>query len=133
MVWLAPLGMFWALDAVLGGWRLAADLRQGDNRALVTWALAGLLCGIGWELWNSGASARWTYAVSHVGWPRLFEMPLCGYLGYLAFGISCSFVADAVGFAVAESRSGSVAPLRPACQPSGQPPPCHPPDAPGLP
>jgi hypothetical protein len=62
----------------------------------VTVPLATLICGFFWEMWNSQASPGWSYAVPYINAqpylfggpvPRLFEMPLLGYLGYLPFGV----------------------------------------------
>ena len=52
-------------------------------------ALAGLVCGFFWELWNVFSLAHWQYRVPKLqGW-QLFAMPLPGYAGYLPFGMAC--------------------------------------------
>ncbi|HBH80389.1 MAG TPA: hypothetical protein DDY39_11240, partial [Nitrospira sp.] len=57
-------------------------------------ALAALICGIFWELWNWKSLAHWEYALPFVHRFPLFEMPLLGYAGYLPFGLECVVVAD---------------------------------------
>lgn len=57
-------------------------------------ALAALICGIFWELWNWKSLAHWEYALPFVHRFQLFEMPLLGYAGYLPFGLECVVVAD---------------------------------------
>jgi len=52
-------------------------------------ALAALICGFFWELWNIGSLARWHYAIPFVDRYPLFAMPLLGYGGYLPFGLIC--------------------------------------------
>ena len=52
---------------------------------ILTLAAAGLFCGILWEYWNFWAPSKWTYAVPYVGFLKVFEMPILGYLGYIPF------------------------------------------------
>ncbi len=93
LLWLAPL-------AVLTGWQLAWRLptafdgwspRHWDG--LLCTALAGLVCGLFWELWNWQAQIKWVYSVPGLDAFHLFEMPLPGYAGYLPFGLECLAVA----------------------------------------
>ena len=53
---------------------------------LALW-IGGLLCGFFWELWNSRSYPQWIYHTPGVVGPKLFEMPLPGYLGYLPFAL----------------------------------------------
>src|SRR5699024_10474051 len=48
---------------------------------------AGLTCGFFWELWNIRSMPKWTYTVPHVGFFKVFEMPILGYGGYLPFAL----------------------------------------------
>lgn len=66
------------------------QLSQGNVTRLISLLIAGLLCGILWEFWNYWAIAQWVYSVpiSIVG-PKIFEMPLLGYLGFLPFAVEC--------------------------------------------
>lgn len=96
MVWLSPLLL---LVVGMRRARLHNSLGaawQGDWREWVAWPLAALVCGVFWEGWNWFSTARWTYAVSWLGEPRVFEMPLLGYAGYLVFGLACALVRDLV-------------------------------------
>src|SRR5439155_9513539 len=45
----------------------------------------GLVLGLLWESLNWGCPRGWIYTVPHFEHPKLFEMPLPGYLGYLPF------------------------------------------------
>ena len=40
-----------------------------------------------WEMWNFYSLPKWTYVIPYVGFWKVFEMPLLGYLGYPFFGI----------------------------------------------
>ena len=63
--------------------------KRGDWRPVVSAALAALICGFFWEMWNYYSLARWTYSVPLVQRFPVFEMPLLGYAGYLPFGLEC--------------------------------------------
>ena len=96
-VWIAPMLLLVGLQRVLLGATLLAPLARGDWRPLLQPALAGLVCGIFWELWNWGSLAQWRYSIPYVERFRLFEMPLLGYAGYLPFGLTCALVLDLMG------------------------------------
>ncbi len=89
LLWLAPLVLAIALQALLGRPHLLTPLRRGDWRPIWLAALAALLCGLLWEMWNWHSLARWEYAVPYVHRFEIFEMPLLGYAGYLPFGLQC--------------------------------------------
>jgi hypothetical protein len=94
MLWVAPLLVLAGLQQLLLGESLLAPLAQGDWRPLLHPALAALVCGFFWELWNSGSLAQWHYSIPYVQRFYLFEMPLLGYAGYLPFGVTCALVMD---------------------------------------
>ena len=89
-VWIAPLAL---LAGALGLARVESPfdpIRAGDWTPVLSLALAALVCGFFWELWNAGSSPRWAYAVPYVDRFRLFAMPAVGYAGYLPFGPACA-------------------------------------------
>lgn len=69
-----------------------ASLARGRGRGLCALLLGGLVCGVLWESLNFWAGAKWKYTIP--GWcpsgPKLFEMPLLGYLGFLPFALGCA-------------------------------------------
>ena len=82
-------GVF-ALDPLLhrlGRRSFIGDLERGDWRPWVSLWLGGLLCGFFWELWNLWSYPKWIYHVPYVGFAKVFEMPVLGYLGYLPFAM----------------------------------------------
>ncbi len=87
VVWLAPTAILVAIQRFGGERRMLEGLARGDWRELELAALAGLVCGVFWELWNTASLARWTYEIPYVGALHVFEMPLLGYAGYLPFGV----------------------------------------------
>jgi len=46
---------------------------------------AGIFCGLLWELWNYWALPRWVYILPAWAGPKIFEMPILGYMGYAPF------------------------------------------------
>jgi len=96
MLWLAPLPVLAGLQKLVVGESLFAPLARGDGRPVLLPALAALVCGFFWELWNWGSAAQWHYSVPYVQGLSIFEMPLLGYAGYLPFGVECALVADLV-------------------------------------
>ena len=76
---LDPLNYRAGRPSILGAWA------RGDWRVPVVLALGGTFCGLLWEAWNYWAFPKWWYTVPWVGFAKVFEMPLLGYLGYWAF------------------------------------------------
>ncbi len=94
LVWVGPLLLVVALQELDGKPTILSSLARGDWRDVWVPALAALVCGFFWELWNWKSLAHWEYAVPFVHRFQLFEMPLLGYAGYLPFGLECVAVAD---------------------------------------
>lgn len=61
---------------------LLAEWERGSARRFVTLLLAGLLCGLLWEMWNFRAVGKWIYTVPFLSETKLFEMPPLGFLGF---------------------------------------------------
>ena len=93
-VWIGPLLLVVSLQELAGRPTVMSSLAQGDWRSLWVPALAALICGFFWELWNWKSLAHWEYAIPFVHRFQLFEMPLLGYAGYVPFGLECVAVAD---------------------------------------
>ncbi|MFA5176091.1 MAG: hypothetical protein WC413_02430 [Candidatus Nanoarchaeia archaeon] len=53
----------------------------------LTLFIGGTICGFFWEFWNYWAIPKWTYSVPYVGFLKIFEMPILGYLGYGPFAL----------------------------------------------
>ncbi len=93
LVWIAPLLIITSLQAIMGEETVFSTLVEGDWRPIWLPALAGLICGFFWEMWNSRSFAHWEYVIPYVDRFQLFEMPLLGYAGYLPFGLECVVIA----------------------------------------
>jgi hypothetical protein len=89
LLWLAPLLILTSLQHIAGQPTLFTALAGGDWRPAVSAAIAALLCGFFWEMWNFYSLAKWIYSIPSVYRFKIFEMPLLGYMGYLPFGLLC--------------------------------------------
>jgi hypothetical protein len=107
-LWVSPLIILLAIQALAGEPTLLYPITSGDWRPLVVPALAALVCGFFWEMWNYFSLARWTYTIPFVQRFHLFEMPILGYGGYLPFGLECLVVGTLViGDPFSRRRPGS--------------------------
>lgn len=93
LVWVAPLLVVTSLQVVAGEETIFSNLARGNWTSLWLSALAALVCGLFWEIWNYKSLAHWEYAIPFVHRFKVFEMPLLGYAGYLPFGLQCLAVA----------------------------------------
>lgn len=84
------IGLFLTLDvtnALLGGKSISKQVAGGRWDTVLVLFAAGLTCGFFWEMWNFWSMPKWIYNVPAVSEPKLFEMPLLGYGGYLPFAL----------------------------------------------
>jgi hypothetical protein len=88
-IWLGFMFFLDPINSFRRGWSLLADLERGDLSRLVILFTSGLICGLLWEFWNYWAGAKWIYAVPIALGPKVFQMPLGGYLGFLTFAVEC--------------------------------------------
>ncbi|MEW5772518.1 MAG: hypothetical protein AB1916_03250 [Thermodesulfobacteriota bacterium] len=96
LVWAGPVLLLEPVLHARGARSLLGGLALGRPRLLWRTLLAGGICGLLWECWNSWARAKWVYTVPWVGeFLKVFEMPLLGYLGFLPFALSCFAITEA--------------------------------------
>lgn len=84
------MGLFLLVDIIndLAGARsIAAQVAERRWDTVLVLFAAGLTCGFFWEMWNIESMPKWTYTVPHVGFGKIFEMPVLGYGGYLPFAL----------------------------------------------
>ncbi|MDO8556099.1 MAG: hypothetical protein Q7R96_02915 [Nanoarchaeota archaeon] len=84
------LGFFLILDPINylhGVPSILKHFEQGNWRFILLLGLAGLICGFFWEFWNYWSINKWYYTIPYVGFFKIFEMPLLGYLGYPPFAL----------------------------------------------
>lgn len=94
LVWIIPITLISGLHLLVEYPPLLSEIVKGHWRRIWLLALAGLICGFFWEMWNVNSLAHWKYNVPFVQSFMLFEMPLIGYVGYFPFGIICGLFVD---------------------------------------
>jgi hypothetical protein len=117
LVWLAFIMLLAPFHLSASSPGLVQDLQTGRPRELLEWLVSGLLCGFLWEFWNFWAGAKWVYTVPYLGWLKVFEMPLLGFLGFPPFAVECYLLTDGV-FRLSDwldGRRSCPAPPRPFC------------------
>jgi hypothetical protein len=95
-VWMGPVFLLEPLCLALGRRAFTDELVRGDWRTWMALWLGGLLCGFFWEMWNLHSYPKWIYHVPYVGFWKVFEMPILGYLGYLPFAMELYLMAQLV-------------------------------------
>lgn len=89
LVWEAVFFLLEPLNHRLGTPSLMRDWQRGDLGNAARLLLAGGLCGLLWESQNLLSSARWVYTLPWLNQPKLFAIPLAGYLGFPPFALEC--------------------------------------------
>jgi hypothetical protein len=87
LIW---VGFIFLLEPFLyrfGGKSLLRDLEEGNPKKIYLLLVAGLICGLLWELWNFWALSKWVYTVPFFEERKGFEMPFLGFLGFPPFAI----------------------------------------------
>lgn len=87
LVWLS---FYFILDPINYLHKQPSVIKHLKDRKLtipLSLLLAGIIMGFFWEFWNYYAVTKWTYNVPFVGFFKIFEMPLLGYLGYFPFAL----------------------------------------------
>lgn len=95
-VWIAPLFIIVGARCALNQATVFALLAHRDWRPVVLPAIAALICGLFWELWNFYSLAHWEYNIPYVDAFHVFEMPIFGYAGYLPFGLVCLAIVEQI-------------------------------------
>ena len=104
LLWISPVVIIVSSQVIMGEWHIFSPLARGDWRLVVSGAAAALICGFFWEMWNYHSFAHWEYTVPFVQVVKIFEMPIIGYAGYLAFGLECIVI----GEMLAKSKKGQL-------------------------
>jgi len=94
LVWVSPLFVVLGVQVLFGARTQIDEICAGRWTGVVTVAVAALICGFFWELWNTFSQARWVYSIPFVHAAKVFEMPVLGYMGYLPFGIQCLLIGE---------------------------------------
>ena len=88
LVWIVPILFLEPLAYTLGvPASLVRQIEQGNLALPLSLGIATLITGFWWECWNFYSLPKWIYTIPYVGFWKVFEMPILGYLGYPFFGL----------------------------------------------
>jgi len=93
-LWVSPLLLVLGIPIIRRNPTILTPLAEGNWTPLVLAALAALLCGALWEMWNGYSLVHWEYSIPYVHVFTIGEMPILGYAGYLPFGMECLAVTE---------------------------------------
>jgi hypothetical protein len=96
LVWGIFIFLLEPLNHRLGLPSLMKEWEQGTLRTFYLLLVAGAICGLLWEFWNFWALTKWVYTVPHVGWLKIFEMPILGFFGFPPFAVACYVMMSSV-------------------------------------
>ncbi len=85
LVWLSFFLILDPINYLHGQPSIIGHLKDRKLAIPLSLLLAGIILGFLWEFWNYWAIPKWTYDIPFVGFFKIFEMPILGYLGYLPF------------------------------------------------
>jgi len=88
LVWVSMFLLLDPLNYLLGNSSILKELNEKRPKLLFSLMFGTLICGFFWEFWNYWAPVKWYYSVPLVGFFKIFEMPILGFIGYLPFGLS---------------------------------------------
>ncbi len=94
LLWTAPILILTSIQALTGQKTVFSTTAKGDWRPIMSAAIAALICGFFWEMWNYYSLAKWVYRIPYVYRFKIFEMPILGYMGYLPFGLECIAIVE---------------------------------------
>ncbi len=98
LVWSIFIFLLEPLNHRLGLRSLMREWQLGTLRTFYLLLTAGAICGLWWEFWNYWALTKWVYTVPHVGWLKIFEMPILGFFGFPPFAVACYVMMSTVSF-----------------------------------
>ncbi len=96
ILWIGPFLGWVCLGRLTGIPLKSGGITKGNWCYSLGWAFAALICGFFWEMWNYFSMSKWIYQVPYLHAFKVFEMPVAGYTGYLAFGLECAMAVEIV-------------------------------------
>lgn len=92
-LWLGFILLLDPINYIKGHKSILRQWQVGNLGGILCLVVGGLVCGFLWEFWNYWAISRWVYQLPFAAGPKIFEMPLIGYLGFplLALDYYCFY------------------------------------------
>jgi hypothetical protein len=87
LFWIAGFLVLDPINYFLGFPSILRQFSEGNRINAYSVGLATLFTGFWWEMWNFYSLPKWFYEIPYLGFFKVFEMPILGYLGYPFFGL----------------------------------------------
>jgi len=87
LVWISVYFIIEPVNYWLGFKTLLHNTEKSNWQPVWNLWIGVLICGFFWEMWNYYSFPKWTYDLPYLNEPKIFEMPVAGYLGYLPFSL----------------------------------------------
>ena len=114
LIWVGFAFLLDPLNYWFGGRSLLRDIEDGNPKRNYLLPVAGLICGLLWEFWNSWALSKWVYTVPFFDRIKGFEMPLPGFLGFAPFTVEAYVMYNSISlFRFGRGWEESTCSLRP--------------------
>lgn len=98
LIWVCFIFIFEPVNYRIGVRSLLREVSAGRISKFLNLLLTGLIVGFIWEALNYKAGAKWIYTLPYLNHPKLFEMPLAGYLGFPAFAVECYVIYNTLSY-----------------------------------
>ncbi|MFQ5531834.1 MAG: hypothetical protein ACE5ES_04425, partial [Candidatus Nanoarchaeia archaeon] len=85
LIWISLFFIFDPINYLRNEPNLMSYAWNKKIKIFILLSIAVLITGFFWEFWNFYAVIKWKYVVPFVGFFKIFEMPILGYLGYIPF------------------------------------------------
>jgi hypothetical protein len=89
LVWVSPLLIIISMQIFFNEDHIFSGIKDGNWNVVISAAIAALICGLFWEMWNFNSMPKWHYSIPFIHRYLVFEMPVLGFSGYLPFGLLC--------------------------------------------
>jgi hypothetical protein len=86
-LWIGFILIFDPINYIKGHKSILNEFQTGNLQNFLCLFVGGFICGFLWEFWNYWAATKWVYQLPYPAGPKIFEMPLLGYLGFPALAL----------------------------------------------
>ena len=86
-LWIGFILLLDPINYTKGNKSILSAWQNGNFHEIIYLLGAGLICGFLWEFWNYWAATKWIYQLPYLAEPKIFEMPLFGFLGFPALAL----------------------------------------------
>jgi len=85
LIWLSFFLILDPINYINNQPSIIGHIKNRNLKIPLSLLFAGIMLGFLWEFWNYWATIKWIYDIPFVGFFKIFEMPILGYLGYFPF------------------------------------------------